>query len=203
MPLAMPQNVQRHFESTGDSMKKLVVAACLILTSAGTMVTASPVLAQSVTSEAAGREASVIGCQTRSIQSLANDKYVSAEFGWSGDNYGMLRARGTKVGPWEKFSICYNGRNHTIQSLANGKYVSAEFGWSGANRGMLRARTSKPGTWERFHIASCGTGCVSIQNLAVSSNRYVSAELGNKGDKYGMLRARGAGVGPWEKFRIR
>ncbi|MFF5113131.1 hypothetical protein [Streptosporangium sp. NPDC000509] len=190
-------------------MKKLMVATSLVLAGVGTVAAPAPVLARSTTSGAAsslvtatGGEASAVKCQTRSIKSLANSRYVSAEFGWSGDKYGMLRARATKVGPWERFSICYNGRNYTIKSLANGKYVSAEFGWSGGDRGMLRARASSAGTWERFHIASCGTGCVSIRNLAVPSPSYVSAELGNKGDKYGMLRARGSKVGPWEKFRV-
>jgi len=184
-------------------MKKLAVAACLVLAGTGTMVTPSPALAQSVTSEAAERGTSAVSCKNRTIQSLANGKYVSAELGWSGDNYGMLRARSSKVGPWEKFRFCYNGYNYTIQSLANGKFVSAEFGWSGASRGMLRARAPRAATWERFYINSCGTGCTSIQNLAIPSRRHVSAELGNKGNRSGMLRARNEGVGPWERFRIR
>jgi hypothetical protein len=30
--------------------------------------------------------------------------YVSAEEGWSGDSYGMLRARASAIGPWERFT---------------------------------------------------------------------------------------------------
>ena len=44
------------------------------------------------------------------IRSLANKpnvyaKYVSAEFGYSGTLRGMLRARATAIGPWERFMI--------------------------------------------------------------------------------------------------
>ncbi|MEU8247231.1 hypothetical protein [Nonomuraea sp. NPDC048916] len=37
--------------------------------------------------------------------SQANSKFVSAEFGYGGSLYGMLRARPTNVGPWELFYL--------------------------------------------------------------------------------------------------
>jgi hypothetical protein len=42
---------------------------------------------------------------TWTIQSMANSRYVSAEVGWTGDRYGLLRARATAIGPWERFVI--------------------------------------------------------------------------------------------------
>ena len=42
---------------------------------------------------------------TWTIQSMANSRYVSAEVGWTGDRYGLLRARATAIGPWEQFVI--------------------------------------------------------------------------------------------------
>ncbi len=38
------------------------------------------------------------------ITSRANGRLVSAELGYGGDTYGMLRARATAVGPWELFT---------------------------------------------------------------------------------------------------
>jgi hypothetical protein len=42
-----------------------------------------------------------------SIQSEANQKYVSVELGYQGNAHAMLRARSTVVGPWEKFYMPY------------------------------------------------------------------------------------------------
>ena len=44
------------------------------------------------------------------IQSDANNLYVSAELGYTGGNYGMLRARATSIGPWEQYVTA----NHQI-----------------------------------------------------------------------------------------
>jgi hypothetical protein len=38
------------------------------------------------------------------IYSTASDRYVAAELGYKGDDYGMLRARSSDVGAWEAFS---------------------------------------------------------------------------------------------------
>lgn len=35
--------------------------------------------------------------------SVANSRYTSAELGYTGSYYGMLRARSTSAGTWEKF----------------------------------------------------------------------------------------------------
>jgi hypothetical protein len=41
------------------------------------------------------------------IWSTAARKYVSAELGWTGTSYGMLRARADVAGGWEQFNIIY------------------------------------------------------------------------------------------------
>lgn len=45
-----------------------------------------------------------VGCYDHdSILSAANGRWVSAELGYTGGNYAMLRARATAVGPWEQY----------------------------------------------------------------------------------------------------
>src|SRR6516225_8953527 len=67
------------------------------------------------------------------IKSVANGRYVTAELGYTGGNYGMLRARASSVGAWQRFTICgvwVNGRyGQAFKSEANGKWVSAELGY--------------------------------------------------------------------------
>jgi hypothetical protein len=139
-------------------------------------------------------------CRTVRIQSRANGRFVSAELGYSGINYAMLRARATVVGPWERFRLCYHFNNgtYTFFALSNNRYVSAELGYSGSNYAMLRARATVIGPWERFHLQSFGT-YVTIRSAA--NNQLVSAELGYPGIRYAMLRARATVVGPWEQFQ--
>ena len=79
------------------------------------------------------------------IRSKRNGKWVSAELGYSGGRYAMLRARADSIGPWETF----NGFSG-LRNTKNGKYVSAELGYGGGLYGMLRARASSYGPWERF-----------------------------------------------------
>lgn len=133
------------------------------------------------------------------LRSKANGRFVSAEFGWGGDDWGMLRARATQIGPWEVFRFCTDGGGGTlIRNEIEHKYVSTELGWGGDRYGMLRARAVNPGTWERFGIWPSG-------HIAISSDangRWVSAELGWGGDRYGMLRGRATDLGPWELFEV-
>jgi len=134
------------------------------------------------------------------IFSLANNLYVSAELGYSGGNYAMLRARASVVGPWERYNLCnfVNTANWFIVSQANGLAVSAELGYSGGSYAMLRARASAVGPWEQFAVRDNGDGSVSLLSLA--NGLWVSAELGYSGGNYAMLRARASAIGPWERF---
>ncbi len=137
---------------------------------------------------------------TTSIRSAASGQYVSAELGYGGDQYGMLRARAGAIGPWEQFNLCRNSATSTyaIRSAASGQYVSAELGYGGDQYGMLRARAGAIGPWEQFTFEPAGNG-YAIRSAA--SGLYVSAELGYGGDQYGMLRARAGAIGPWEQFQ--
>jgi hypothetical protein len=85
----------------------------------------------------------------------SNGRYVSAELGYGTSNplYGMLRARATSVGAWERFTMVFidvNGSTYTAFRAANGLWVSAELGYSGSEYGMLRARAGSIGPWELF-----------------------------------------------------
>lgn len=79
------------------------------------------------------------------IRSIRNGKWVSAELGYGGGRYGMLRARADSIGPWESFNGALGLRNNK-----NWKYVTAELGYGGTLKGMLRARGSAYGPWEKF-----------------------------------------------------
>ncbi|WP_143229491.1 fascin domain-containing protein [Actinophytocola xanthii] len=179
----------------GITFSVLALLTALVSTPAAAAPPSS--LAEAVAQQ--NRNVSAAACYNVTIRSLANGRLVSAELGWGGNDYGLLRARATALGAWEWFRVCFNGSNSTIRSLANNRYVSAEIGWGGNDYGLLRARATAVGAWERFSFASCGSGCVTIRSTA--NNRLVSAELGWGGNDYGLLRARATAVGAWERFQ--
>jgi hypothetical protein len=93
---------------------------------------------------------------------------VSAEFGYTGGSYAMLRARAGTVGPWEKFTLtCHvfpiGGGGQVsflvIQSQVNGNYVSAELGYTGADYAMLRARATSITNTEYYVTSTHRIGC--------------------------------------------
>jgi hypothetical protein len=43
--------------------------------------------------------------QSIAIRSTQHNQYVSAELGYTGGDYGMLRARSSSIGPWESFTL--------------------------------------------------------------------------------------------------
>lgn len=94
------------------------------------------------------------------LYSYAASNYVSAEFGWSGDQRGILRARkgSTTIGIWETFHIIRNSDGtasfFVYDSSGARFYVSAEDGWTGNSYGILRARASAVGPWEKFQTNS-------------------------------------------------
>jgi hypothetical protein len=138
------------------------------------------------------------GCQTVAIWSTDTDQYVSVEL----DDRafpGMLRARASAIGPWERFTMCVDGLNYfTLRSLANGMYVSVEHDYSGRYQHMLRARTAPAnlGGWEKFLLEDWG----DIVAFKTDRGAYVSAEFGYSGAEKGMLRGRGTYRGPWESY---
>jgi hypothetical protein len=140
------------------------------------------------------------------IMPLADNHYVSAELGYGGALYGMLRSRAATPGPWENFKICYRYEGATkvvyILNERNLRYVSAELGYTGVDHGMLRARATDVGPWEKFTIARWGPNPKMYTIQSQRNGRYVSVELGYGGVRHGMLRARATAIGPWEKFLI-
>ncbi len=136
----------------------------------------------------------------------ADDSVAAAEFGWTGDDKGILHARTaiSSIGPWERFlPVCVNGPGevYALQSAYNGKYVSAELGWTGDRKGLLRARSDTIGPWEQFQINFINNGNdVALKSMA--NKLYVSAELGWTGTSKGELRAREGTIGAWETFGI-
>ncbi len=89
---------------------------------------------------------------TYAIQSLANGLFVSTEIGYTGNEYGMLRARASAIGAWEQYQLVSveSSGFWAIKSLANGLYVSAELGYAGIEQAMLRARAYSVGAWEQY-----------------------------------------------------
>ncbi|WP_157253851.1 fascin domain-containing protein [Nonomuraea typhae] len=185
-----------------------LIAVCMAVLLALTLGSFQPAAAQTaerrtlsdlVTAERVPGRAATQQCHSNVIiTSLANNLLVSAELGYSGGDYAMLRARASAVGPWELYTVCFGSTYDTITSQANGLLVAAELGYGGGDYAMLRARASAIGPWEQFWIASCGSGCVTITSLA--NGLLVSAELGYGGGDYAMLRARAGALGPWERF---
>ncbi len=189
-------------------MRLASVTVALGLTAAAVLVAAGPVaasphgtgaisIAEAVTRAGARGEIGTQACSTVYITSNANGGIVSAELGYGGNDYGMLRARATAIGPWEQFELCIGSTFDTLRSLANNLYVSAELGYGGGDYAMLRARAAAIGPWEQF-IVGCSTDCY-IYSLA--NYEYVSAELGYGSGDYAMLRARSLDWGAWESFR--
>jgi hypothetical protein len=113
----------------------------------------------------------------------------------------MLRARATKIGPWEKYTICFDTiqRSYSIKSQASGLWVSSEQNYGGIYYGLLRARAGSIGSWERFD----GFNHEDVWNFRSRRNGlFVSAELGYSGADYALLRARANAAGPWETFGL-
>jgi ABC-type phosphate transport system substrate-binding protein len=136
------------------------------------------------------------------IKSMANRHYVSADLGQQGALQGVLRARATSVGRWERFECDVVATNRwTILSDANHRYVSSLLGTSGQLANALRADATAAGstTANYSFVPVPGCGCFAIRG---PNGRYVSAELANPVGTYALLRARSSTIGPWEKFTL-
>lgn len=132
-------------------------------------------------------------------RSNANSYYVSAELGYTGASYGMLRARAASKGAWESWTRIQLPTGHwVIRSNANGLYASAALSYGGTDYAELRAAAGAIGPWEVFDFIANADGTYSVRSLA--NGLYVSAELGYGGANYAELRARSGGVGSWEEF---
>ncbi|GGU10080.1 MULTISPECIES: endonuclease/exonuclease/phosphatase family protein [Streptomyces] len=108
---------------------------------------------------------------TAALRSEANGLYVTTEVNYTGGHAGLLRARGTAIGDWQKFHLEKqpNG-NYALKSKANGLYVTAEINDSGTDQAMLRARgTTSPGSWERFTLVDLDAALGGVSRPAPAS----------------------------------
>lgn len=168
------------------------------------------VLASTVAGTIGVTSAQAFTCQNRTfyIESLYSGYTVSAELGaapYTGAYAGLLRARATAVGPWERFSMVCTGSGQFAIKAYNGRYVSAELGYSTSDwrYGMLRARATAIGPWEKFtYDGSDWTYPGYLKS--VGNGRYVSSEFGYSGSdwRFGMLRARSTARGAWEWMNL-
>jgi hypothetical protein len=135
----------------------LLALTALFVGSSVSASAATPVATQSSTP--AGwelvRPGDAFAAAPATFRSRANGRYVSAELGYGGGNYAMLRARARAIGPWERYDLYRNNRTGawSIRSRANGRYVSAELGYGGGSNATLRARAGGVGPWEQFNIS--------------------------------------------------
>ncbi|WP_117215498.1 fascin domain-containing protein [Allorhizocola rhizosphaerae] len=84
----------------------------------------------------------------------AEGEWVTAEVSYPAPDQGLLRARTTSWGAWEKFR-CYRVTGGVaFLSLANNRFVTAENGSTGSRFGNLRARATSVGAWETFRLSS-------------------------------------------------
>ncbi len=144
------------------------------------------------------------GCSHVVIQSTWTLYFTSVELGESGFRYAMLRARASKVGPWEKFTACYyeSGDYYTFQSEANGKYVVVQS--SNGNTAWMLTATADQATAVSTHFRPINPGSDTPSLLALRNDNYVSTELGYPPSDadFGMLRARATSIGPWEQLWV-
>jgi hypothetical protein len=186
----------------------LVLATTAGLVAPATAATAATAdgpmtLRQYVTQREAARAAAARGeatiaadCYDVYFRSLANNRYVTTELNATGIRDNMLRARGTAVGAWEKYRLCYDTAFDYIYSWAADMYITTEVNYTTFDN-MLRARTHVVGDWEKYVVGCVSDGCY-IYSIAAA--RYVTVEINYTGSDQGMLRARGATVGAWELF---
>src|SRR4029450_6873172 len=131
--------------------------------------------------------------------SPSNKFWATAEMGYGGTDYAMMRSRSNIHGVWQSFTLVDSGDGAiAIKSNYNGRYLSAETSYTGGDYGMLRARATAIGGTEKFSFVDLGSGNWAIRSKA--NNLYVSAEMGYAGGDYAMLRARAGAVGDWERF---
>ena len=94
---------------------------------------------------------------TITLRNEENGLYVTSELSTTGDQAGMLRARGTNTGSWERFYVVPQGDGtYALKSAENKLFVTAEFNYTGGDQGLLRARSTTVGSWERFTFEKVG-----------------------------------------------
>lgn len=136
------------------------------------------------------------------IESVRNEKLVTAELNYAAPNTGALRARSTNLGSWESFAFEWDDATETyaLRSMANDRYVAVELNQTGNSKNLLRARSTGVGGWERFSLYYSET----LDRWALQSEAnglFVAMENNFTGSLQYALRARSAEIsGSWEEF---
>jgi len=138
-------------------------------------------------------------CRIRAV----DGSYVSAEVAGVGDGYGVLRARASVSGAWERFRCEALPDGHwALRSRHNWRLATVDPTAIASFTDVLRVRARTIGPSESYKVkpvAGC-VGCVALRS--VSAGRFVTAELGASEPWRGVLRARADRVGPWETFLV-
>ncbi|MEO3978029.1 hypothetical protein AAFN69_29700 [Streptomyces sp. CAU 1734] len=148
-----------------------------------------------------GSDGSVAGFHT--IRSAANNRYVTAEQNWNGDQYGWVRARSTTADLWEQFDLVWDAStaSFAIRSRLSLLYAAAELRWPDMYYGVIRARSATVDAWERFTLLyNPGSGRYALQSQA--NGLYLAAELNGYAGWYGVLQARSSTIDTWEEFLL-
>ncbi|MFI1766334.1 fascin domain-containing protein [Streptomyces sp. NPDC020800] len=98
---------------------------------------------------------------TISLRNEENGLYVTSEANYTGVQAGMLRARGTNTGSWERFYVVpQGGGEYALKSAASPTtsdlYLSARLNATGDDAGILRPYATSVGSWERFTFEPVG-----------------------------------------------
>jgi hypothetical protein len=82
------------------------------------------------------------------LQSLANNEYVSVEVNYEGKYQYMLRARASVVGNWEKF-VKYDMGEYFVFT-GQGYLVTSDQSYTGSEKYMMLANRKTEGSWEHW-----------------------------------------------------
>jgi len=144
---------------------------------------------------------------TDHIYAMANHFYISAELGYGGYSYALLRARAFIPTDQETFHWYFDGQTLTwqIQSVANGLFLSTEKRNQGSSYAQLRARASPDHVfgYEQFYLYYDRATQEDVLQSAIN-HLFVSVELGYSGGNYALLRARTSetALSTWEQFLV-
>lgn len=115
-------------------------------------------------------------------------QYLRAEGGGGAG----VRADGTSVNEFERFTLIDLGNNQVAFQCHNGNYLVAE----GAGGGPVNCNRPAIGPWEIFTLEPRGNGQTAIR---CSSGTYLKAELGGGGE----VNCTAPTPNQWESFRIK
>ncbi|GAA2646143.1 hypothetical protein GCM10010399_94630 [Dactylosporangium fulvum] len=82
----------------------------------------------------------------------ASGYLVTAEFNYSGANYGVLRGRGQWVDVWETFDVWSEGGNYFLRNVSRGTFWTCRLDYTGASYSMMKSSGVSGGSWEALRF---------------------------------------------------